>query len=291
MRPVSCSMRFMVALLFLLAAFSVFAPGNATADQLMVVPTRLVLEGRGSEVFQVINTGDETVNYRVGVQHYSQSSKGILKLTDRITKRQLLAQKIIRYSPRKSTLGPRDKQIVRALARPVPNLPDGEYRLHLRFEPIAGKPSRPKQSSKSSKATGTSIQINLMVAVAVPVFYRHGKTHLEMAVEQFEILPPVKRPGKKAVPTVSGRLRREGNRSAFGDVAILHKAPGAEGWTTIGKVRGVTIYMPNPTMTRKVALELPSGVSAASLKGQIKVQFRDGENNAKEILAEKVFNL
>jgi P pilus assembly chaperone PapD len=288
MHPMSRYSFVMAKMLVLVIAVSVFASRDAAASELLVLPTRVVLEGRGSGDFQVINPADETVDYRVTVQHYSQQPNGILKLTDRISKRQLLAQKMIRYSPRKSTLKPKQKQIVRTLPRPVPNLPDGEYRLHLHFEPIALKPFEPENREND---TGLSIQIKLMVAVAVPVFYRHGETHLKMDVEAFEILPPKKIPGRKQVPTVSVRLRREGNRSAFGDVAILHKAPEAEGWTTIGKLGGVPIYMPNPTVTRKVALELAPGVSAASLQGQIRVEFRDREGDKKQILAEKIFNL
>ena len=289
MRSMSRYSLAMVKVLFLFIAVSVVASGYAAASELLVLPTRVVLEGRGSEDFQVINPADETVDYRVTVQHYSQQPDGVLKLTDRISKRQLLAQKIVRYSPRKSTLKPKQKQIVRALARPVPNLPDGEYRLHLHFEPIATGPFKPEQSLQTD-TPGMSIQIKLMVAVAVPVFYRHGETHLEMAIDQFAVVPPNKTRPNQA-PAVQVRLLRKGNRSAFGDVAILHKAPEAAEWATIGKLGGVPIYLPNSTVTRIVPLELPPGVAAASLKGQVKVQFRDREKNGKQILAEKIFNL
>ena len=121
----------------LLAASLVTAtPASAGIGDLLVAPTRVVLDGRkGAEVI-LNNIGDEPATYRISVEFRRMTPDGGLVDVAEPTAEDKLAEDMIVYAPRRVTLAPHQPQSIRVSARAPQGLPDGEYRVHLLFRAI-----------------------------------------------------------------------------------------------------------------------------------------------------------
>src|SRR5690349_11478362 len=118
-------------------ALALPAPATAQGD-LLIAPTRLVLDGRrGGEVI-LSNIGDEEATYRIELELRRMTPEGDLVQVElaEATATEKAALEMIRYAPRRVVLPPREPQAIRITARPGPELPDGEYRVHLSFAAI-----------------------------------------------------------------------------------------------------------------------------------------------------------
>ena len=111
-------------------------PASAGVGDLLVAPTRLVLDGRkGAEVI-LNNIGEEPATYRVSVEFRRMNPDGSLADVPAPTAEDKLAQDMIVYAPRRVTLAPHQPQSIRVSARAPQGLPDGEYRVHMLFRAI-----------------------------------------------------------------------------------------------------------------------------------------------------------
>src|SRR5690606_10646697 len=104
------------------------SPLSAQGD-LLIAPTRLVLDGRrGGEVI-LSNIGSEEATYRITVELRRMTPDGQLELVDEgvASASEKAALEMIRYAPRRVILPPGEPQSIRISARPGAELPDGEY--------------------------------------------------------------------------------------------------------------------------------------------------------------------
>ena len=109
---------------------------QAGVGDLLVAPTRVVLNGRrGTEVI-LNNIGDEIATYRISAELRRMSPDGKLDDVDCANDQEKAAQEMILYAPRKVTLPPNQPQAIRLSARAPEGLPDGEYRVHLLFRAV-----------------------------------------------------------------------------------------------------------------------------------------------------------
>src|SRR5690349_19348410 len=109
-----------------LCTFSTAA--EAGVGDLLVAPTRLVLDGRkGAEVI-LNNIGTEPATYRVSIEFRRMTETGDLIDVTTPTDVDQKAQDMIVYAPRKVTLAPNEPQAIRIAARPGQGIADGEYR-------------------------------------------------------------------------------------------------------------------------------------------------------------------
>ena len=132
-----------------LVAAALVAPSASVAQgDLLIAPTRLVLDGRrGGEVI-LSNMGNEPETYRVSLELRRMDESGNLEPVEEsqanATEKAALA--MIRYAPHRVTLPPAQPQSIRISARPGADLPDGEYRVHMSFaampkvRPVADAP-------------------------------------------------------------------------------------------------------------------------------------------------------
>src|SRR5947209_11423033 len=114
------------------ASFAGFpSTANAGVGDLLVAPTRVVLDGhRGAEVI-LNNIGEEPATYRVTVEFRRMTEAGDLVGVTAPNDAEKNAQDMIVYAPRKVVLAPHQPQAIRIAARPPQGLPDGEYRVHI----------------------------------------------------------------------------------------------------------------------------------------------------------------
>ena len=92
---------------------------DAGVGDLLVAPTRLVLDGRkGAEVI-LNNIGDEPATYRVSVEFRRMTEAGDLVDVTTPSAADKTAEDMIVYAPRKVTLAPNEPQAIRIAARPA----------------------------------------------------------------------------------------------------------------------------------------------------------------------------
>src|SRR5438094_1217883 len=121
----------------LAAPFFAFAtPAEAGIGDLLVAPTRIILDGRKGAEIILNNIGDEPATYRISVEFRRMSEDGDLVDVTAPTPADKTAEDMIIYAPRKVTLAPHEPQTIHIAARPPQGLPDGEYRIHMLFRAI-----------------------------------------------------------------------------------------------------------------------------------------------------------
>src|SRR5690554_3961692 len=119
------------------AAFAMLAGSGAYAQgDLLVAPTRVEIDGRGSAQVILSNIGTEEATYRVSLELRRMNAGGKLDevAPEDPSPAEEAAMEMDRFSPRRVVLPPGQPQTVRVSARPDPALPDGEYRAHMMFQ-------------------------------------------------------------------------------------------------------------------------------------------------------------
>ncbi len=246
------------------SAFSTLAavsPATAQGD-LLVAPTRVVLDGsRGTEVI-LSNIGSEEATYRIGLELRRMTENGRLVPVESsdATDAETAAMEMIRYAPRRITLPPGQPQAVRLAARPGADLPDGEYRVHMSFKAIPEV--REITETAPDPSGGVSIQLTPIYGVTIPIIVRHGRVQAQVAITQ----PRVEQ-GEDG-PVLALTMSRNGESSTFGELRVT-KAGVDE---PLVVTRGLAIY---PELgSREVRIPI-SPEQAASMTGQLRFEYRE----------------
>ena len=246
-----------------IAAFAAFplsmlatAPAASGVGDLLVAPTRIVLNGsRGTELV-LNNIGDDVATYRISVELRRMNGDGALEDVATANDREKAAQAMILYAPRRVTLPPNQPQTIRIAARAPKGLADGEYRAHLLFRAVPPpRPVAPKQQVK-----GIAFELIPIYGVTIPVVIRMGNLQAKVGIANVAL---TRQDGK---PAVSLELVRAGDRSVFGDVRVF-KAGVKE---PIAIQRGVAVY--TEIGTRKMVIPIAEQYAAAA-SGPVTVDF------------------
>jgi hypothetical protein len=196
-----------------LAAAFVFAFGGATlaAQGVMVAPHAVYIDHRvRSGSVLLYNPGTERVEVTISTLfgYPATDSSGAIKLDTLVQDSTVSALGWIQAFPRRLTVGPRERQTVRLLARPPAGLADGEYWLRLVIAAQAGR------VPISGVADTTAIQVGLTLEVRtiIGVNYRKGPvtTGLTLSNVRAQVL-------HDSLITRS-RLERRGNAAFVGTV-------------------------------------------------------------------------
>jgi P pilus assembly chaperone PapD len=271
-----------LAVLLGLALSSLPAQAQGGAGDLLVAPTRIVLEGRTrSAEVTLINTGAEAATYRVSFVNLRMDEEGGTReiTADEALPDEQFSEGLIRYSPRQVTLEPRVAQTVRMQVRLPADLPAGEYRSHLLFRavpPTKGLPGSP------GEATGLSIQLTPIYGVAIPVIVRHGETTATVTLTDLKLIGSAT---AETGPALQFWIRRTGNQSVHGNLTATF-VPGAGKPVVVGKANGVAVYTPNPARHAIMQLHPPPGLLLQP--GRLHLTYRQ-QGEVDTILAEADF--
>ncbi len=241
---------------------SAFGATSAMAQgDLLVAPTRVILDGsRGTEVI-LSNIGSEEATYRIGLELRRMLDNGRLEPVERVdaSDAEEAALGMIRYAPRRITLPPGQPQAVRLAARPGAELPDGEYRVHMSFKAIP----RPREVTNSDEpAEGVSIQLIPIYGVTIPIIVRHGRLEAQVALTQPAILQ-----GEEG-PEFSMTINRSGDSSTYGLLEVTK--PGVD--DPLLTLRGVAVY---PEVSEREVRVRLTPEQAALFNGQIRIEYRE----------------
>ncbi|QNM82114.1 molecular chaperone [Sphingomonas sabuli] len=247
------------------------APADAGVGDLLVAPTRLVLNGGRSAEVILNNIGDEPATYRVSAEFRRMTPEGLLEEVTVPGAAEKAAEEMIVYSPRRVTLAPREPQSIRIAARPPKGLPDGEYRIHLLFRAIP--PATPVAAPTGEPPKGLSFKLTPVYGVTIPVIVRLGNLDVKAAISDVHV---DQHDGK---PAVALQLHRTGTRSTFGEVRVVKagvKEPLASG-------RAIAVY--TELNERQVRIPVNEDYKGA-LSGPVTVQYLETYDDGAKVIAE-----
>jgi hypothetical protein len=248
------------------------APAAAQGD-LLVAPTRLVMNGGGNAEVVLNNIGAQPATYRISVELRRMTEDGSIEAVDEATvgPEQRAIMEMFRHSPRRIMLAPNQPQSVRISARPPEGLADGEYRVHLSFRAVPE--ARPAEEAPADdQQAGFSIRLTPIYGVSIPLILRKGQLSATTTLHR----PTVVRDGNASALTLD--IERQGNRSVYGEIRVV--APGRK--DPVYMVRGIAVY---PEISRRT-LNLPlSPDQAAAMKGPMQVEFREMPESGGRLIA------
>jgi len=258
-----------VVLLGLMASVS---PARAQGD-LLVAPTRVIINGAGNAEVVLSNIGDKPATYRISLELRRMEESGDFSEVDETaaTESERTARDMVRFAPRRVTLLPGQPQAVRLSVRPPEGLPDGEYRVHMSFRAIpAAQPA--ETAEEAAPASGVSIKLTPIYGITIPVFVRHGRLEAQAAIAGARLV----RLEKQSLLEVD--MTRTGKRSVYGEL-IGRNARGE----VVFSLRGIAIY---PEVgRRKVHVQL-NAEQIGKIQGPLKLEYRDLPENGGALLAE-----
>jgi P pilus assembly chaperone PapD len=248
------------------------APAEAGIGDLLVAPTRIVLDGRrGAEVI-LNNIGEEPATYRVSVEFRRMTEEGGLVDVPSPTADDQKAADMVVYAPRKVVLPPHQPQAIRIRAVPPAGLPDGEYRVHLLFRAIP--PANPvAQPAAADTEKGLRFQLTPVYGVTIPVIVRIGNLQAGAGIENVHL---DRKDGKSLV---SLDISRTGQRSTFGEVRVFK--PGVK--NAIALQKAVAVY--TEIKVRHVSVPVDPAY-AGQVAGPVTVQYVETFDDGSHVIAE-----
>ncbi len=237
---------------------------------LLVAPTRVVLDGgKGTEIV-LNNIGDAPATYRISVEFRRMTADGNLEDVTEPTAQEKEAEDMIVYAPRRVTLAPHEPQSIRITARPPQGLPDGEYRVHLLFRAI---PDSTPVTRRRTIPKGLRLQLIPVYGVTIPVIVRLGNLQAAAGISNVAL---EKKDGKSFI---SLDLSRSGSRSTFGEVDVLK--PGVK--DPIAVQKAVAVY--TELGKRRVSIAVDDNYKG-ELAGPVTVQYIETYRDGNEKIAE-----
>ncbi len=247
------------------------SPAHAAGD-LLVAPTRIVLDGRrGTEVI-LNNIGNEEATYRISLELRRMNKNGKLEEVseEAVNEKETAIRNIIRYAPRRVTSPPNQPQSIRIGVNSLQEVPDGEYRAHMLFRAIP-RVTPVTQSADENK--GVQIQLNPIYGVTIPIIVRKGKLEATAALAN-----PRVETDEEGNPVFRVDMSRQGNGSVFGEIRV----------TTAGAkepivFRGIAVY---PELDSRIVTLPLTSESVGRLKGPVTVGYYMPIEDGGALLAE-----
>jgi len=266
-----CTRTILAASLFVAPVLGLPTAAQAGVGDLLVAPTRIVLDGRKGAEIILNNIGDEPATYRVSVEFRRMTEAGELVDVTTPSEGDKKAEDMIVYAPRRIALAPHEPQAIRISARPPQGVPDGEYRVHLLFRAIP--PATPVVQGEGEKPQGVQFKLTPVYGVTIPVIVRLGSLQAEAGIADVRL---EKRDG---APAIGLDLVRSGSRSTYGEVRIFKagiKDP-------IAIQKGVAVY----TEIGKRHVSVPvADAYRAMASGPVTVEYIETYDDGTKLLAQ-----
>jgi hypothetical protein len=261
----------LAASLFAAPIFAFPSTAEAGVGDLLVAPTRVVLDGRKGAEIILNNIGDEPATYRISVEFRRMTEDGDLVDVTTPTPADKTAEDMILYAPHKVMLAPHEPQAIRIAARAPQGLPDGEYRVHMLFRAVP--PSNPVVPSAGEAPKGVQFKLTPIYGVTIPVIVRFGNLVASAGIANVHLEK------KDGAPVIGLDLSRQGTRSTYGEIRVLKagiKDP-------IAIQKGIAVY--TEVGKRHVSLPVSEAYKAAA-QGPVTVEYVETFDDGTHLLAE-----
>lgn len=269
------ALRRIVQLAALFGAAAMSVPAAQAQGDLLVAPTRVMINSGGNAEVVLSNIGEKPATYRISLELRRMEESGdfaeVAEADANPAERSALD--MVRFAPKRVTLLPGQPQAVRISVRPPEGLADGEYRVHMSFRAIP-TPGAPDAAvpAEAAPATGVTIKLTPIYGITIPVFVRKGQLQAQASIAgarqvRFE---------NQAFLEVD--MGRTGQRSVYGE--LIGKGPKGE---VLFSLRGIAVY---PEVTRRKVHVPLNPEQAAKVKGPIKLEYRELPENGGALITQ-----
>ena len=247
------------------------------AQGVSIAPLRVLFDGRtrSATVF-LTNRTAETATYRISLVNRRMLESGAIVVADTEKEGEFFGDKNIRYSPRRVTIAPFSSQTIRLLARrPRGDVPENvEYRTHLAIRSIPVTPHLTDLENEEELIAEGKISVTAVATIetVIPIIMRLGNPRATIEITNPSLV--LKDPDS-GFPILSVDLVRGGDRSVYGDLEVVHVAPGGQE-TQLHLGRGLAVYSPTPKRTRRITLK--KATSAMLTSGRLVVRYTETED-------------
>ncbi len=262
---------------------------NVFAGGLMVTPSRLEFKDKiTSQEVKLINKSDETVTYRISLQHLRMNENGEYKeiAAEDTNVKEKFADDLLRFSPRKITLKPNEVQTIRIALKKSDTIENGEYRSHILFreEPSADfKQANNVEGAAKKDDKKISVVLKPLFGISIPVIVSKGDVKAISSIENLAVKTDPKDKSKKSL---SVDLKRSGDASLFGNILVSFKQNKTGKEYDVGSLNAVSVFFPYEKRNASVNLELPKDVNLSDGVLNVKYVTRAEDSNAKKILSQ-----
>jgi P pilus assembly chaperone PapD len=228
-----------------------------------ILPRKIVLDDRArSADITIMNLGESTGTIRLSLLSYRQDEKGIYQILETPLNPAFDPETAVRYSPKQFTLPPGGRQKIRLSIQRPADLPDGEYRFHVKAisyetkEALEGKPV---------PSRGKTLAVDMNLAVAIPVIVRKGVLTTGAKLENIRLLGPSESEYNK--PALQFDIIRTGTAGVLGTAQAFWQPAGGGEPVKIGIVSNVNVFseVPKRTMIMPLTNGVPSGSGSIRL--------------------------
>jgi P pilus assembly chaperone PapD len=267
-------LRHLACSLALACAAVLSVPAAQAQGDLLVAPTRVMINSGGNAEVILSNIGDKPATYRISLELRRMEESGdfaeVAETNANPVERSALD--MVRFAPRRVTLLPGQPQAVRISVRPPEGLPDGEYRVHMSFRAIPTPASPDAAPVEVAPAAGVTIKLTPIYGITIPVFVRKGRLEAQASITSARQV----RFENQAFLEVD--MGRTGQRSVYGE--LIGKSPRGE---VLFSLRGIAVY---PEVNRRKVHVPLNAEQAARVKGPIKLEYRELPENGGALITE-----
>jgi P pilus assembly chaperone PapD len=236
-------------------------PQEAGIGGLMLLPTRVLLEGRTRSAEVLLrNSGAVASTYRIEVKEMAMDQDGQVQERPR-KEGEITVGDFLFFSPKQVDLAPGEAQTVRLQIHKPDGLADGEYRSHLVFQAIP--PPAPAEPLDAGPEKKVSINVNMILAASIPVTVRQGRMTGQIKLSGLRYL---EHDDKVGGPALALRLERQGNCSVRGDLTATVASGGKlKPGTLLYDLKNVVVYAETPFRNMRMPLN-QDGIKGARIK-------------------------
>lgn len=249
-------MKTILSALFL--SFALLLIPTAADARVDILPRKIVMEDRvRSADVTIMNLGDKTGTIRISLISYRQNEDGTYKPLDTPLNPAFDPATMVRISPRQFTLPPEGRQKIRLSVQRPADLPDGEYRFHIKA--VSYDTEAEATAEKRTPQRGNSLALKMNVAVAIPIVVRKGALTSTAKIQEVTLLGPSQNQYGK--PAIQYDIVRTGTAGTMGTVDAFLESPGKEP-VNIAHTTNVNVFSEAKKRTVVVPLkedQLPAG--------------------------------
>lgn len=227
--------------------------GNTQMESsiLFVAPHRVIINSdQKIEVINVANKSNEIRRYDLMVIDQVMDENGTTQRQDNF---EFSARRMLRFVPKRVTLKPGERQVVRVMARRPKGLADGDYHAHLLFReiPLNALDKRQLQKDDAAKANKakTTFEIKTLYGIAVPVVIQSGTITSGVEFADASFIPTT----DTASAHISAVFNRLGNSEGAAMFDAVFLRPGAEP-VNIVKSQWIRLYREVNSITKNMSL-------------------------------------
>lgn len=253
----------------------IIAPLSSAQARIDILPRIVIVDSRDrSGELTILNLFSEPSTFRMDLLNYRQNEDGVYSELNTPLDPAFDPVSVVRFSPRQFQLTRGGRQKVRLSIRKPANLPEGEYRFHIKALRLA--------NVDENTTSESVVQMFANVGVAIPVIVRHGNVQARASLKNPRIIDHTRT--KNGRPALEIQINRTGNASAIGSLEVFWEQPG-EAPKKLGSISNMNVFTEISTRNVTVPLsDLPYG------QGVLRVRYNKGESKGEvydEILVQR----